>query len=67
MIQFKKIGLLWDFDCVSLYPSAMWDKASIYPTIETGFAFGKHMNDELVAKFINQFFTQVSVILKIKY
>ena len=34
--QFKKIELLWDFDCVSLYPSAMWDKNSIYPKIENG-------------------------------
>ena len=27
--QLKRIELLWDFDCVSLYPSAMWDKNSI--------------------------------------
>ena len=65
--QFKKIEMLWDFDCVSLYPSAMWDKNSIYPKIETGYAFTRDMNDELVEKFNNQTFTQGSAILKIKY
>ena len=61
------IHLLWDFDAVSLYPSAMWDPKSIYPKIETGYAYEKHMNDELVKKFNNQTFTQGSAILKIKY
>ena len=41
--RIELIHLLWDFDAVSLYPSAMWDPKSIYPKIETGFAFGKHM------------------------
>ena len=59
--------MLLDFDCVSLYPSAMWDKNSIYPKIETGYAFTRDMNDELVEKFNNQTFTQGSAILKIKY
>ena len=27
--QLKTIELLWDFDCLSLYPSAMWDKNSV--------------------------------------
>ena len=27
--QIKLDELLWDFDAVSLYPSAMWDKNSI--------------------------------------
>ena len=63
----KLIELLWDFDCVSLYPSAMWDENSINPKIETGYAFEKHMNDELVEKINNQTFTQGSAILKIKY
>ena len=58
---------MWNFDCVSLYPSAMWDKASIYPRIETGFAFEIHMNEELIEKLNNQTFTQGSAILKIKY
>ena len=34
-----------DFDATSLYPSAMWDQNSVYPKIETGFAFKPHMND----------------------
>ena len=65
--QIKIFDLLWDFDCVSLYPSAMWDTASIYPRIETGYAFTPDMNDELVEKFNTQTFTQRSAILKIKY
>ena len=64
--QLKIIELSWDFDCVSLYPSAMWDQKSSYPKIETGFACEKHMNDELVEKFNNQALTQGSAILKIK-
>ena len=58
---------MWDFDCVSLYPSAMWEKNSIYPIVETGYASEKYMNEELVEKFNNQTFTQGSAILKIKY
>ena len=27
------------YDDTSLYPSAMWDENSVYPKIETGFAF----------------------------
>ena len=34
--QVKLNELLWDFDAVSLYPSAMWDEKSIYLRIETG-------------------------------
>ena len=52
--------LLWDFDAVSLYPSAMWDENSIYPRIETGYAFSRDMNNELVEKFN---FNQGSAIL----
>ena len=33
--------LIWDCDCVSLYPSAMWDSKSIYPKIETGYVLQK--------------------------
>ena len=65
--RIELIHLLWDFDAVSLYPSAMWDEKSIYPRIETGYAFTRDMNDELVEKFNNQTFTQGSAILKIKY
>ena len=59
--------LLWDFEAVSLYPSAMSDDMSIYQRIEGGLAYTKDMNDELVEKFNNQSFTQGSAILKIKY
>ena len=61
------IHLLWDFDAVSLYPSAMWDEKSIYPRIETGYAFSRVMNNKLVEKFNTGNFTQGSGILKIKY
>ena len=33
--QIKLDDLLWDFDAVSLYPSAMQDKNSIYPSVDT--------------------------------
>ena len=65
--QIELVHLLWDFDAVSLYPSAMWDEKSIYPRIATGYAYTKDMNDELVEKFNNQTFNQGSAILKIKY
>ena len=65
--QIELIHLLWDFDAVSLYPSAMWDEKSIYPRIETGYAYTPDMNNEIVEKFNNQTFTQGSAILKIKY
>ena len=45
----------------------MWDKNSIYPKIETGYAFTRDMNEEPVEKFNNQIFTQGSAILEIKY
>ena len=45
----------------------MWDKNSIYPKIETGYAYTKDMNSDLVEKFNIQTFTQGSAILKIKY
>ena len=28
-----------DYDATSFYPIAMWDENSVYPKIETGFAF----------------------------
>ena len=46
--QIELTQLLWDFDAVSLYPSAMWDERSIYPRIETCYAYRTDMNDELV-------------------
>ena len=60
--RIELIHLLWDFDAVSLFPSAMWDEKSIYPRIETGYAFTRDMNDVLVEKFNNQTFTQGSAI-----
>ena len=65
--QLQLNDFLWSFDCTSLYPSAMWDKLSIYPKIETIYAFTPDMNDELVEKFNNQTFTQGSAILKVNY
>ena len=59
-----------DFDATSLYPSAMWDENSIYPKIETGFAFKPHMNDIYVEAFNNQTFNEdgdESALLTIKY
>ena len=64
--QTKLCELLWDFDAVSLYPSAMWDENSIYPRIETVYTFTKDMNDELVEKFDNQTFTRGSAIFQKK-
>ena len=61
------IELLWDYDAVSLYPSAMWDEKSIYPRIETGYAYTRDMNNELVEKFNTGNFNQGSAFLKIKY
>ena len=41
-------------------------KFSIYPKIETGYAFTPDMNDKLVEEFNKQTFN-MSAILKIKY
>ena len=45
----------------------MSDPESIYPPIETGYAFTPDMNEDFVNKFNSQTFTQGSAILKIKY
>ena len=61
--------VMMDFDATSLYPSAMWDEKSVYPKIETGFAFKPHMNNVYVEAFNNQTFNQdgdESAILTIK-
>ena len=58
------------YDATSLYPSAMWDFNSVYPKIETGFAFKPHMNKTFVEAFNNQTFNEdgnESAILVIKY
>ena len=58
---------LWEFDAVSLHPSAMWDEKTIYTRLETGYAYTMDMNDELVEKFKTGNFNQGSAILKIRY
>ena len=59
-----------DYDATSLYPSAMRDEISVYPKIETGFAFKPHMNYVYVEAFNNQTFNEdgdENAILTIKY
>ena len=65
--QIKLDELLWDFNAVSLYPSAIQDEESIYPRIVTGYAFTRDLNKFLVHKFNNGNFNHGSAILKIKY
>ena len=65
--QLSLNDLLWDFDAVSLYPSAMSDPETIYPRMETGYAFTPDMKDDLVEKFLNQTFNEGSAILKLRY
>ena len=53
-----------------LYTSTMWDEKSVYPKIETGFAFKPHMNDVYVEAVNNQTCNEdgdESAILTIKY
>ena len=45
---------MMDFDAGSLYTSAMWDETSVYPKIETGFAFNPHMSETHLEAFNNQ-------------
>ena len=59
--KLQKLNLndvMMDFDATSLYPSAMWDETSVYPKIESGFAFQPHMNNVYVEAFNNQTFNQ---------
>ena len=49
---------MMEFDATSLYPSAMWGEDSVYPKIETGFAFKPDMNDFFVEAFNNKTFNQ---------
>ena len=65
--QIKLDQILWKFDAVSLYQSAMWDENIINPRIETGYAYTNDMNDEPVGKFNTGNFTPGSAISKIKY
>ena len=54
--------LLWDFDAVSLYPSATSDEKSFHPRIESGYAFTPDMKNDLVEELNNQTFTRGSAI-----
>ena len=65
--RIKVVELLWDFDAVSLYPSAMWDENSVYPRIETSYAYTEDVIDELIENFNTGNFTPGSAILKIEY
>ena len=59
-----------DFDATSLYPNAMYDENSVYPKIESGFAFKPYMNDVYVKSFNDQTFNQdadESAITKLKH
>ena len=59
-----------DSDATNLYPSAMWDEKSVFPKIESGFAFKPDMNDVYVEAFNFQTFNQnsdQSAILRKKY
>ena len=71
--KLQKLSLndvMMDFDATSVYPSAMWDKNSVYPKIETGFAFKPPMNKTYVEAFNIQTFNQngdESAFLRLKY
>ena len=61
---------MMDFDATSLYPFAMWNEKSVYPKLETGFAFKPHINDIYVEAFNIQTFNQdsnESAVLKKNY
>ena len=50
--------VMTDFGATSLYSSAMYDKKSVYPKIESGFAFKANMNNIFVEALTNQFFNR---------
>ena len=43
--KLNRIDVMMDLDATNLYPSALWDENSVYPKIESGFAFKPHMNN----------------------
>ena len=71
--KFKKLDLNevgMDFDGNILYPFVTWDKKSVYPKIENGFAFKLYMNVVYVEVFNNQTFNleyDESANVNIKY
>ena len=62
--------LVMTLDGKSLYPSAMVDKDSYYPTNETGVLFTPDKETELIQQFNNRTFTQfkdqASAILRVR-
>ena len=70
--KLQKLSLnddMTDFAATSNYPNALHDKNSVYPRIETVFAFKLHMNNFYVEAFINVISNQdgnESAILRIK-
>ena len=61
--------VMMDFHATSLYPSAMWDESSVYPKLETAFAFKPEMKKTYVNAFNNQTFNEDGdepAILRIK-
>ena len=61
--------VMTDFDASSLYSSAMWVANSVYPKLETGFAFKVHMDDLYTEALNDQTFNQdgnESAIIKLK-
>ena len=50
---------MMDFDGSSLYPSAIWDKNSVFPKIETGLAFKPHMHNVYAEAFIKKNFQSI--------
>ena len=60
--QLSLNDLLWDFDAVSLYPSAMSHDKCVYPRIETGYAYTTGPNNELVEKSNNQIFHTMKLL-----
>ena len=61
--QIKLFELWWDFDAVSLYPSALWDEKIVYPRIETGYANTTDMNKKLVKKINTGNFISIEEVL----
>ena len=64
--QLKLNDFLWDFDAVSLYPSAMNDDKNIYPRLETGYGFTPDMSNCIVEKINIQTLTRGSAILNFR-
>ena len=62
--QINLSDVLWNSDTVSLYASDLWDKKTIYPRIETEYAYTKVMTNDLINEFNFQTFLRGSVILR---